>query len=54
MGFTSIFAYIDAGTGSMMLQALIAGFFAVVFFFSQIKRWVLARLTVQKKNPDEK
>ncbi|NLF92914.1 MAG: hypothetical protein GX564_03415 [Oligosphaeraceae bacterium] len=37
MGF--ILAYIDAGTGSIILQASLAGFFATTFFFRQLKSW---------------
>ena len=31
--------YIDAGTGSMMLQVMAAGFFTVLVFFRQILTW---------------
>ena len=36
------FAYIDPGTGSMILQALLAGLVAVLAFYKQI----IARLSV--------
>lgn len=35
-----IFAYIDAGTGSIILQASLAGVFATAFFFRQLKSWI--------------
>ena len=31
--------YIDAGTGSMMLQVIAAGFFTVVIFFKNIRAY---------------
>ncbi|NLZ63489.1 MAG: hypothetical protein GX902_06735 [Lentisphaerae bacterium] len=34
-----ILAYIDAGTGSIILQASLAGVFATAFFFRQLKSW---------------
>ncbi len=34
-----LLAYIDAGTGSILLQVSLAGVFAVAFFFRQLKGW---------------
>ena len=31
--------YIDAGTGSMLIQAAAAGLFTVIVFFRQIADW---------------
>lgn len=31
--------YIDAGTGSMMLQVIAAGFFTVIIFFKNIRAY---------------
>ena len=31
-------AYLDAGTGSMLLQVIIAGICAVALFFNQLKK----------------
>ena len=31
--------YIDAGTGSMIIQAAAAGFFTILIFFRQIAAW---------------
>ena len=33
-------AYLDAGTGSMLLQVIIAGICAVALFFNQLKSWI--------------
>ena len=33
----AMFAYIDAGTGSLLLQGVVAGLFTVILFFRQIK-----------------
>ncbi len=37
-------AYIDAGTGSIILQASLAGAFATAFFFRQLKTWCRTQL----------
>lgn len=37
-----IFTYIDPGAGSMLLQALIAGFLGILMFFKNIKIWILS------------
>ena len=40
-----VFLYLDPGTGSLIVQALIAGFLAVAFYFKMAKNavtdWVL-------------
>ena len=38
---TNYFLYIDPGTGSMLLQAIIAGTLGVAMFFNQLKFRVL-------------
>ena len=38
---TNYFLYIDPGTGSMLLQAIIAGTLGVAMFFKQLKFRVL-------------
>ena len=59
--FTSLFAYLDPGVGSMLLQVIIAGFFsvlvvlkvywqAIVDFF----RSILRSKATDESNPDEK
>lgn len=50
MEFTPLFAYIDAGTGSMVLQTVAAGIFTAVLFFRQIRGWVLAQIHPSKKD----
>jgi len=40
-----MFAYIDAGTGSLLLQGVVAGLFTVILFFRQLKFWLLSRLS---------
>lgn len=42
-GFLTI-AYIDPGTGSMIVQSIIAGVLAVLFFFRAKIRWLLGKL----------
>lgn len=50
MEFTPLFAYIDAGTGSMLIQTVAAGFFAMAMFYRQIKRWVVEQIHPVKKD----
>ena len=45
--------YIDAGTGSMLLQAAAAGFFTFLVFFRQITAWVKAQFTQKEKSNHE-
>jgi hypothetical protein len=48
-----IFAYIDPGAGSMVIQAMIAGFLAIPFFFrSQISR-LLGRSRSTRRSPTQ-
>lgn len=49
-----VFAYIDPGSGSLIIQALIAGVVAVpIIFRNQISRWVNAlRGTPAKRSPE--
>ena len=49
----AMFAYIDAGTGSLLLQGVVAGLFTVVLFFRQIKLWLLKMLS-SKNNSEMK
>jgi hypothetical protein len=44
-----IFAYIDPGAGSMVIQAIIAGVFAVPFFF----RVQIGRIVGRIRRPGE-
>lgn len=39
-----IFAYIDAGSGSLILQAMVAGIVAVALFAGQLKNRFAAQL----------
>lgn len=50
---TALFAsaYIEPGSGSMLLQAIMAGGLGVVMFFRQIKLFVVGLFT--KKETDE-
>ena len=41
--------YIDAGTGSMLLQAAAAGFFTFLVFFRQIAAWCKEQFTRKEK-----
>ena len=52
--------YIDAGTGSMMLQVIAAGFFAAIIFFKNIRTHLkklmlkshIARENLEKQHED--
>ena len=50
------YAYIDPGTGSMILQSLIAGLMGVLFtikiYWTRIKNFLFRLKIDQKKNPD--
>ncbi len=46
------YAYLDPGSGSLILQALLAGLAAVIAFFKKIKNYVRNLFT--KKNAKEK
>ena len=46
------YAYLDPGSGSLILQALLAGLAAVIAFFKKIKNYVKNLFT--KKNAKEK
>ena len=50
MEFTPLFAYIDAGTGSMVLQMVAAGIFAAAVFFRQIRNWVMVQIRPNRKD----
>lgn len=39
-----IAAYIDAGSGGILLQSLAAGLFALLLFGSRLRNWVVGRL----------
>ena len=45
--------YIDAGTGSMLLQAAAAGFFTFLVFFRQITAWIKTQFTPKGTNTHE-
>ena len=47
----TIFLYLDPGSGSMLVQALIAGFLTIGVFFNQIKYTILGFFG--KKRSDE-
>jgi len=51
-----ILLYLDPGTGSLIVQALIAGFLALAFYFKMAKNavtdWILG-LFGKKKNEEE-
>ena len=52
---TPSYAYLDPGTGSMILQALAAVFFSTMFFAKQIWRSVLSfyEKTIKKNVNDD-
>jgi len=47
-----LYAYIDPGTGSMLLQVLIAGIMGGLFFIK--KKWKKIRSFFKKENSHEK
>ncbi len=44
----TVLAYIDAGTGSMLLQGVIAVLCTVVLFFRQIRHWLTGQIQRKK------
>ena len=44
--------YIDAGTGSMMLQVIVAGFFTVILFFKNIQACIKRHLSKRHLSND--
>jgi hypothetical protein len=48
-----ILAYIDPGVGSMLLQGLLAGLFAIAFFYKRIKNWVIGLFRKQQDRKDD-
>ena len=46
----SILAYIDAGSGGMLLQSLAAGLFALLLFGGRLRNW-LAALVRRSRGP---
>ena len=42
--------YIDAGTGSMLIQAAAAGVFTCLIFFRQITAWVRSQFRRKAKD----
>ena len=44
--------YIDAGTGSMIIQVAAAGVFTVLIFFRQIAAWCKNQFCGKKKSND--
>jgi len=49
---TNIFLYLDPGSGSMILQAFIAGFLSIIMFFKNIKMFLLHIFKKGSKNTD--
>jgi len=45
-----IHLYIDPGTGSFLVQAIIAGFLGIVFFFKTIKEYIFTFLGIKSKD----
>lgn len=45
-------AYFDPGTGSMLIQGLIAGVAMVAVFFGQIKDYILGKLGLKKPSDE--
>lgn len=48
-----ILAYIDPSVGSMLLQGLLAGLFAIAFFYNRIKNWVCGLFRKQQGRKDD-
>jgi len=51
------YAYLDAGTGSLILQGLVAGAMAAAFFFRQrwadVKSWISGKRATPKEPPTD-
>lgn len=52
MIISNIFLYLDPGVGSIILQALIAGFLGIAMFFKNIKMYFLHLFKKDKKDSD--
>jgi len=46
---TTLFAYIDPFTGSLVLQLLVAGFLSALVFFQKVKAFVFGLFGVKPK-----
>jgi len=47
-----IYLYIDPGTGSFLVQAIVAGFLGIVFFFKTIKDYIFSFFGLKSKDND--
>lgn len=45
---TPAFAYLDAGSGSMLVQLLLGGIAGAVVFLKLSWKWILAKLGIKK------
>jgi len=48
-----VLLYIDPGSGSYLVQVIIAGALGVAFFFKNIKNYIKAFFTRSPKKPNE-
>ena len=48
-----LLAYIDAGSGSMLIQVILAGVLAVPFFFRRVISDGLRRLRGERSEPED-
>jgi len=44
------FAYLDAGTGSMLIQLILGGIAGLAVFLKLSWKWILAKLGINKAN----
>lgn len=47
---TSAHAYLDAGTGSMLIQLILGGIAGLAVFLKLSWKWILAKLGINKEN----
>ena len=52
MIITNIFLYLDPGSGSMILQAIIAGLLGIIMFFKNIKMYLMHLFKKDDKDID--
>ena len=47
---SSAFAYLDAGSGSMLIQLILGGIAGLAVFLKLSWKWILAKLGINKEN----
>jgi len=47
------FLYIDPGSGSYLVQVIVAGVLGIAFFFKNIWAWIKSKFTRSSKNSND-